>query len=65
MPSTPPRDRLSPLPSFGARGRVTFGAPLAFDDLYLLPDCKETHQLIVDRVMDAIASLLPDRGLPS
>jgi 1-acyl-sn-glycerol-3-phosphate acyltransferase len=49
-------------PSFGARGVVSFGAPLDFDDLYLLPDCKETHQLIVDRVMDAIASLLPDQG---
>jgi 1-acyl-sn-glycerol-3-phosphate acyltransferase len=49
-------------PSFGARGGVSFGAPLNFDDLYLLPDCKETHQLIVDRVMDAIASLLPDQG---
>ena len=52
-------------PSFGARGEVRFGAPLHFDDLYLLPDCKETHQLIVDRVMEAIASLLPDGGLPS
>jgi 1-acyl-sn-glycerol-3-phosphate acyltransferase len=49
-------------PAFGARGGVSFGAPLNFDDLYLLPDCKETHQLIVDRVMDAIASLLPDQG---
>lgn len=45
-------------PSFRARGGVVFGAPLQFDDLYLLPDCKETHQLIVDRVMEAIASLL-------
>jgi len=50
-------------PSFGARGGVRFGAPLSFDDLYLLPDCKETHQLIVDRVMQAIASLLElERG---
>jgi 1-acyl-sn-glycerol-3-phosphate acyltransferase len=45
-------------PAFGARGGVSFGAPLNFDDLYALPDCKETHQLIVDRVMEAIASLL-------
>jgi len=45
-------------PSFGASGGVSFGASLDFDDLYELPDCKETHQLIVDRVMDAIASLL-------
>ncbi|MBJ6723536.1 lysophospholipid acyltransferase family protein [Geomesophilobacter sediminis] len=42
-------------PSFGARGRVRFGAPLHFDDLFQLPDCKETHQQIVDRVMKAIA----------
>ena len=52
-------------PSFGARGEVRFGAPLVFDDLYALPDCKETHQLIVDRVMEAIASMLPNRGLAS
>lgn len=50
-------------PAFGARGGVRFGAPLCFDDLYALPDCKETHQLIVDRVMEAIASLLEmERG---
>jgi 1-acyl-sn-glycerol-3-phosphate acyltransferase len=45
-------------PAWGARGGVSFGAPLNFDDLFTLPDCKETHQLIVDRVMEAIASLL-------
>ena len=49
-------------PAFGARGGVSFGAPLHFDDLYLLPDCKETHQLIVDRVMNAIAALLREEG---
>ena len=49
-------------PSLRARGGVCFGAPLNFDDLYLLPDCKETHQLIVDRVMEAIASLLQAEG---
>jgi 1-acyl-sn-glycerol-3-phosphate acyltransferase len=52
-------------PAWGAQGGVRFGAPLNFDDLYALPDCKETHQLIVDRVMDAIAALLPNGGLPS
>ena len=52
-------------PSFGARGQVSFGAPLEFDDLFALPDCKETHQLIVDRVMEAIASQLPGGGLAS
>jgi 1-acyl-sn-glycerol-3-phosphate acyltransferase len=47
-------------PSFGARGGVSFGAPVNFDDLYELTDCKETHQRIVDRVMEAIASQLED-----
>jgi 1-acyl-sn-glycerol-3-phosphate acyltransferase len=47
-------------PSFGAKGCVIFGKPLKFDDLFLLPDCKETHQLIVDRVMEAIAALLQE-----
>jgi len=49
-------------PAWGAKGGVSFGSPLDFDDLYLLPDCKETHQLIVDRVMEAIASLLKEEG---
>jgi len=46
-------------PALGAQGGVVFGAPLDFEDLYQLPDAKETHQLIVDRVMAAIGSLLP------
>ena len=45
-------------PSLGAKGGVVFGSPLDFSDLYQLDDCKETHQMIVDRVMDAIARLL-------
>jgi 1-acyl-sn-glycerol-3-phosphate acyltransferase len=49
-------------PACGAKGGVCFGLPLNFDDLYQLPDCKETHQLIVDRVMEAIASLLKEEG---
>ena len=49
-------------PAFRACGGVSFGVPLNFDDLYGLPDCKETHQLIVDRVMEAIASLLKNEG---
>ena len=49
-------------PSFGTEGSVSFGPPLNFDDLFQLPDCKETHQLIVDRVMEAIASLLKEEG---
>ena len=49
-------------PAVGAKGAVVFGAPLDFSDLYQLEDCKETHQLIVDRVMEAIASLLKQQG---
>ena len=49
-------------PALRARGGVSFGNPLKFDDLYALPDCKETHQLIVDRVMESIASLLKEEG---
>uniref|UniRef100_C6E6H6 Phospholipid/glycerol acyltransferase n=1 Tax=Geobacter sp. (strain M21) TaxID=443144 RepID=C6E6H6_GEOSM len=49
-------------PAIGARGGVSFGHPLDFSDLYALEDCKETHQLIVDRVMEAIASLLRQEG---
>ncbi len=49
-------------PALGARGGVVFGAPLDFSDLYQLEDCKETHQMIVDRVMEAIASLLKRQG---
>jgi 1-acyl-sn-glycerol-3-phosphate acyltransferase len=49
-------------PAVGAKGGVFFGEALVFDDLYTLPDCKETHQLIVDRVMEAIAALLREEG---
>jgi 1-acyl-sn-glycerol-3-phosphate acyltransferase len=49
-------------PGFGQEGLVVFGRPLDFSDLFELPDCKETHQLIVDRVMDAIAELLKNEG---
>ncbi|BEH09934.1 MULTISPECIES: lysophospholipid acyltransferase family protein [Geobacter] len=45
-------------PGLGQEGMVVFGAPLELDDLFVRDDCKETHQLIVDRVMDAIADLL-------
>jgi 1-acyl-sn-glycerol-3-phosphate acyltransferase len=45
-------------PGFGQEGGVAFGAPLDFSDLYLREDSKETHVLIVDRVMDAIGALL-------
>ena len=49
-------------PAFGAKGCVSFGQALDFTDLYRLEDCKETHQLIVNRVMEAIASLLEEEG---
>ncbi len=49
-------------PGFGQEGLVVFGRPLDFTDLLELPDCKETHQLIVDRVMAAIAELLKGEG---
>lgn len=45
-------------PRCGQAGAICFGTPLDFSDLFLLEDNKVTHQLIVDRVMDAIASLL-------
>jgi len=45
-------------PGFGQPAAVVFGAPLDFSDLFLLPDSKETHILITERVMHAIAELL-------
>lgn len=49
-------------PGVGQQGRVVFGAPLNFDDLFQLTDCKETHLLIVERVMQAIADILQAEG---
>jgi 1-acyl-sn-glycerol-3-phosphate acyltransferase len=49
-------------PDFGREGKIVFGAPLDFSDLFQLPDEKTTHQLIVDRVMDAIADILKREG---
>lgn len=45
-------------PGFGQPAMVVFGAPLDFSDLFTLEDNKETHHLIVGRVMQAIAELL-------
>ena len=50
-------------PDIGREARVVFGPPLDFTDLFLLEDCRETHQKIVNRVMDAIASLLRQEGV--
>lgn len=44
---------------------VFFGAALDFSDLFQREDCKETHLLIVDRVMEAIAALLAGEGVDS
>lgn len=49
-------------PGMGQEGMVVFGATLNLDDLFAREDCKETHQLLVDRVMDAIAELLKGEG---
>ncbi len=48
---------------FGQKGGIRFGDPLDFSDLFQLEDSKVTHQLIVDRVMDAIANLLLIEGV--
>lgn len=49
-------------PGFRKDAAVRFGAALDFSDLFELDDCKETHLLIVDRVMQAIADLLIKEG---
>lgn len=43
----------------GQQGQVRFGEPLDFSDLFELEDCKQTHLLIVERVMTAIGANLP------
>ena len=50
-------------PGFRQDAAVVFGTALNFDDLFQLEDCKETHLLIVDRVMQAIAELLSSEGV--
>jgi 1-acyl-sn-glycerol-3-phosphate acyltransferase len=49
-------------PGFGQTASIVFGTPLDFNDLYLLEDSRDTHQLIVERVMKAIADLLRKEG---
>jgi len=49
-------------PGLGQQATVVFGKPLDVADLYALEDCKETHQMIVERVMKAIAELLRNEG---
>jgi 1-acyl-sn-glycerol-3-phosphate acyltransferase len=50
-------------PGFRQSATATFGAALDFSDLFQQEDCKETHLLIVDRVMQAIAALLIGEGV--
>ena len=50
-------------PRFRQKGSVVFGAALDFSDLFQREDCKETHLLIVERVMEAIAVLLSEEGV--
>ena len=49
-------------PGYGQHATVVFGAALDFNDLYQCEDCKATHNLIVERVMQAIAELLKEEG---
>lgn len=49
-------------PALGQKGRVVFGDPIDFSDLFLREDCKETHVLITEKVMDGIAGLLKREG---
>ncbi len=49
-------------PGVGQDGKIVFGAPLDLTDFFQLPDSKDTHQLIVDRVMEGIADLLKAEG---
>ncbi|RII27300.1 MAG: 1-acyl-sn-glycerol-3-phosphate acyltransferase [Geobacter sp.] len=49
-------------PGRGQEATIVFGSPLDFSDLFQLEDRKETHQMIVDRVMDGIADLLKAEG---
>jgi 1-acyl-sn-glycerol-3-phosphate acyltransferase len=48
-------------PGIGQPAKVRFGTPLDLSDLLALEDSKETHLLIVERVMAAIAALLETR----
>jgi 1-acyl-sn-glycerol-3-phosphate acyltransferase len=49
-------------PGIGQDALVVFGPPVDYSDLLECPDVKETHQMIVDRVMEAIADLLKAEG---
>jgi 1-acyl-sn-glycerol-3-phosphate acyltransferase len=50
-------------PRFWQEATVVFGTALEFGDLLQREDCKETHLLIVERVMEGIAVLLTGEGV--
>lgn len=50
-------------PGIKQNGTIVFGTPLDFTDLFQREDNKETHILIVERVMQAIALLLSEEGI--
>lgn len=50
-------------PRFRQEASVVFGTALEFGDLLQREDCKETHLLIVERVMEGIAVLLSGEGV--
>lgn len=47
-------------PGFRQQGHIVFGPPVDFSDLFQKEDCKETHLLIVERLMAAIAEGLAE-----
>jgi 1-acyl-sn-glycerol-3-phosphate acyltransferase len=49
-------------PGIRQQGKIVFGAPLDFTELYERENCKETHVLITERVMSGIADLLKQEG---
>ena len=49
-------------PGFGQPATILFGEPLDFSECYLREDTKETHLIIVGRVMESIADLLKKEG---
>lgn len=49
-------------PGLLQKAKIVFGRPLDFSDLFILEDNKITHQLITDRVMEAIADILKSEG---
>lgn len=49
-------------PGLRQDAKAVFGLPIDFTDLFILEDNKITHQLITNRIMEAIANLLKAEG---